>query len=342
MLILLDTVYINRYGGKILLDYLLTYIIEIDDPHNYLYLLDSRLKSDLIAKIPKSNIFIVNPSEIQRIKFYKKLFQNFNVTKIFCFSNVPPPINCKGKKVYIYFHNTLLYANNTKINIKLKLKNLYIQYLNKKYSNWLVQTKLVKKNLSKYLYVKENMILVHPFFTLPEKKIINEKLNVFFYPADGSTQKNHIYLFKTWKKYFIKYNYSPTLYVTIDEHKFPVLIQKIKLYKNIGLNIVNLGHLNYKEVVNYYASSKYVLFPSLTESFGLPLLEACIYNCKIIAANIDYVHEIIEPSITFNLNSEDNLVDIIHNCIKNDNFLKYPIIKIENNIKEIINTINEN
>ena len=342
MLILLDTVYINRYGGKTLLDYLLTYIIEKEDPKNYLFLFDSRLNSDLISKIPKSNSFIVNASEIQRIKFYKKIFQNFNITKIFCFANVPPPINCKGKKVYIYFHNTLLYSNNAKFSIKHKFKNLYIQFLNKKYYNWFVQTKLVKKNLSRYLYINEFMISVHPFFILPDKKIIDKKLNVFFYPADGSSQKNHIYLFKTWEKYFLKYNYSPTLYLTIDEQKYPFLFQKIKSYQNIGLNIVNLGHLNYKEVINYYSSSKYVLFPSLTESFGLPLLEACIYNCKIIAANVDYVHEIIEPSITFNLNKEDDLVEIIHNSINNDNFLKYPIMKIKNNIKELINTINEN
>jgi hypothetical protein len=342
MLTLIDTVYINSYGGKILLDNLLIYIIENDNPKNYIYLFDSRLNLDIILKIPKSNIYILTASEIQRKKYYKKLFQNYNITKIFCFANVPPPVNCKGKYVNIYFHNTLLYANNSKLNLQLRFKNLYIQFLNKKYYNWVVQTKLVKINLSRFLFVKENMITIHPFFSLPEKKNIEVKLNVFFYPADGTRQKNHIFLFNVWEKFFLKYNYSPTLFVTIDEKKYPLLIQSILFYKKKGLNIVNLGHLNYNEIIKYYVSSKYIVFPSLTESFGLPLLEACIYNCKIIAADLEYVHEIIQPSITFNVNSEDDLVEIIYNTIKNDNFLNHPFIKIKNNMKELIKLINEN
>ena len=342
MLTILDTVYINSYGGKSLLDYFLKYIIEKDNPKNYLYLLDSRLNLEIIVELPKSNIFILNPSEIQRLKIYKNIFKNYNVTNIFCFANVPPPINSKDKNVHIYFHNTLLYANNGRFNIKIKFKNLYIQFLNQKYYNWVVQTKLVKKNVSRYLYVNEKMISVQPFFTLPEIKNCNEKLNVFFYPADGASQKNHVFLFNVWEKYFLKYNYSPTLYVTINEKKYPLLIQKIKFYKANGLNIVNLGHVNYNEIIKYYESSKFLIFPSLTESFGLPLLEACFYNCKIIAPDLEYIHEIIQPSITFRINSEYDLVEIIHDSIKNDNFLQNPIIKIQNNIKELINKINEN
>ena len=109
MLTLIDTVYINSYGGKILLDNLLIYIIENDNPKNYIYLFDSRLNLDIILKIPKSNIYILTASEIQRKKYYKKLFQIYNITKIFCFANVPPPVNCKGKYVNIYFHNTYYY-----------------------------------------------------------------------------------------------------------------------------------------------------------------------------------------------------------------------------------------
>ena len=118
------------------------------------------------------------------------------------------------------------------------------------------------------------------------------------------------------------------------------MITKIKLYKNIGLNIVNLGHLNYKEVVNYYASSKYVLFPSLTESFGLPLLEACIYNCKIIAADLDYVYDIVEPSIAFDPFNAEKLANIIFDISERKIRLSDSKLIIKNKIFDLINLLN--
>jgi glycosyltransferase involved in cell wall biosynthesis len=42
-----------------------------------------------------------------------------------------------------------------------------------------------------------------------------------------------------------------------------------------------------------------LIYPSLFESFGLPLLEARQAGLPIIAAELDYVRDIVEPVVSF-------------------------------------------
>lgn len=48
-----------------------------------------------------------------------------------------------------------------------------------------------------------------------------------------------------------------------------------------------------------YGQSRAAIYPSLFESFGLPLLEAKEAGLPVLASERDYVRDVIEPNITF-------------------------------------------
>ena len=69
------------------------------------------------------------------------------------------------------------------------------------------------------------------------------------------------------------------------------------------LNIVNLGQLNSIEVSALYDQSAALIYPSTTESLGLPLIEANERKLPIIAAELDYVRDVVTPVETFDPHS---------------------------------------
>ena len=66
-----------------------------------------------------------------------------------------------------------------------------------------------------------------------------------------------------------------------------------------------------------YLNSKFLIFPSLNESFGLPLIEATNMGCYTAASSLDYVDEIISPSIKFDPFSIKDISKAILECVNN-------------------------
>ena len=45
----------------------------------------------------------------------------------------------------------------------------------------------------------------------------------------------------------------------------------------------------------------FLIYPSLNESLGMPLVEAVLSKCKVIASDLNYVDQVIIPSLKFTL-----------------------------------------
>ena len=50
-----------------------------------------------------------------------------------------------------------------------------------------------------------------------------------------------------------------------------------------------------------------LIFPSFFESYGLPLVEANHYKLPVIASELDYVRDILDPVETFDPNSAKSI-----------------------------------
>jgi len=81
-----------------------------------------------------------------------------------------------------------------------------------------------------------------------------------------------------------------------------------------------------------------MIFPSLKESFGLPLIEGVQANCKIIASNLNYVNELVKPTFTFNPYDEKSISEFILLALSSKKQPKSSI-KVKNSMDLLINKL---
>ena len=92
--------------------------------------------------------------------------------------------------------------------------------------------------------------------------------------------------------------------------KFPILATK-------NSKIINLGQMPRKKILKLYREKVGTLiFPSLDESFGIPLIEACINKKNIIASNSNYSKDILVNYEKFDPYSVNSISKKIKNFIK--------------------------
>ncbi len=299
-MLLIDALHINGGGGKTLLDYLISNLEnkELD----VIYLLDEKIKNHNY-RIKKSNRIIYLKSNFNnRLMFYLKNKIEFKT--IFCFGNIPPYIRTKAR-VYTYFHQ-LLYINVEK---SFSLKERFIFFLKTQILNlmkhntdkWFVQSAIVKDFFIKKYSVDSDKIKILPFF--PKKNIYNvdnvEKgSHVFLYVSNATPHKNHQILIDAFESFYLKYRIGE-LILTVSEN-YPQVFDLIKTKKEQGIPINNYGFVDNKKLNELYSKSEYLIFPSLSESFGLGIIEALEFDCKILGADLPYTYAICEPSAIFN------------------------------------------
>jgi len=337
--ILVDSIYLNSEGGKAILFQFIHYLIENKINENYYFLIDERVSKKNIL-LNKIKFEFIKPSETKRKFFYLK--NKTKYTSILCFSNVPPPIKLK-QNVFIYFHNTLfLNPINTNLSFYNRATNLlkktYIKFLNQKNYQWIVQTELIKNKVCHSFSVSDNRIKVFPIF---DSKYNNQKLNKgknrFLYVSNLSKHKNHHKLLNAFINSASKSTELIELHLTILEEEYAKSIYSTKIAAK-NLKIINHGVLSKIDLYTLYNLSNFLIYPSLNESFGLPLIESINNNCKVIAADLEYVSEIIQPSLKFDPNSESSISKSILLAVNKKNLNDSKII-VENKIDTFVEYI---
>lgn len=343
-MILIDALYINTGGAKVILESIIFQLNKERNISDYFFLFDDRLSSESYSILDKKNFFVINAKFSKRKYFYINNLKSFH--KIICLANVPPPIPIIHKSVYILFHNAHIIQPNLKLDkffaiLKYKLKWFYLLYNNRPSYNWIVQTKTMYNLLNRGLFVKKSKIVILPFFNDENFININDVKKseeiCFAYIADGQIQKNHLFLLKAWKVLFESYNINYRLILTVS-NSYPDLLFQIDKLQKAGLNIENLGLVPHSDILTIYTKINYLIYPSLIESFGLPLIEATSLGCDVIAIEKEYVTDIIKPSRTF---SEYRFMDLVESILDIYKGVELPktTICINNKMKEFIELI---
>ncbi len=337
-MLLIDAVYIHESGGKSLLDYLLE-SLEARGILFYL-LLDKRAEGKI--NIPGTCIqhWHASPSESGRKNFYRTI--PTGVTTVFCFANVPPPVKPAGKRVFIFMQNTLLLSPLGEKNlysfrekIRFFFKKAYIRYRNKKEYFWVVQTPSMRKKAVAALTLEEANIFIIPFYREPSlspTEDVHDPLK-FIYVADGVKHKNHLALFKAWEILASEYLFFPELHLTIPE-RYERLIDTFGKINRKGAKIINHEVVYSDQLEALYRQSGFLIFPSVAESFGLPLIEATCHGCGVMAADLPYVHDIAGNVLFFNPYDPDMIASVIFKRVHGP--YQSPYLKIKNHIKQLI------
>ena len=78
------------------------------------------------------------------------------------------------------------------------------------------------------------------------------------------------------------------------------MCQWIDLKKSkAGLQIENLGKLPHDDILKLYIQADALIYPSTFESFGIPLIEARQAGIAVLASELDFVRDVLDPEEVF-------------------------------------------
>ena len=335
-MILLDAIDINNSGGKILLDYLIQELEKTEK--SVFYLLDKRVEKTVPFLTAKSsNVVFLEASLINRHKFYLKNKNRFS--SVLCFGDLPPSLRLNAQ-VYTYFHQQLYikFPNDIPFTHKVlfTLKRSVLKYLFNYSDYWMLQTSTIKDNFQKKFKTSDEKLLLMPFYPPMNKveNVIKEK-HTYVYVSNAPPHKNHIRLINAFCLFYDKHK-KGKLTLTIDEN-FPHLLALINEKKILNYPINNIGFIEREQLNEVYQSSKYLIFPSLAESFGLGIVEAIEHGCKVIGADLPYIYAACEPSLIFDPFDELSISNALSQSLAEN--IKPSICHIHNKIDELISIL---
>lgn len=249
----------------------------------------------------------------------KKISHNFDI--ILYLSNLPPVSHIKNN-LTLFLQNRLIlergFPAHSPIEFKLKLiiQRLWFHFFLRKKYKVIVQTQSMKNIFLRKLYPNDIKIFSFaPTFQAKESKRItradpSKDAAVFLYPSDYQPHKNHYHLIQAW---IILKNIAPHKKLLLTIKKKDLSPQLNQLVLDGNPNVEFLGPINYQELIKLYKNVDALVFPSLCESLGLPLLEAQVFQLPVIASDLDFVKEICPMASTF---SPKDAGDIAENILK--------------------------
>ena len=216
------------------------------------------------------------------------------------FGNLPPVTKIKGTSL-LYIHSKLLlepvfkYKLTFKTRLRLIFEKLFILIFYKNIDLIIVQTPSMKR-LSNMI-LKRRKTIVIPFFDFKDsslEKQDNKQRYDFFYPSYGYTYKNHRNLILAFNL-LSKRRIFPSIVLALDSVIDMELIRFIEdqIQRN-GIKVKLVLDENFEDMYQYYHSCNALVWPSLTDSFGIPLIEASGLNKDILASDLEYIHDILE------------------------------------------------
>jgi glycosyltransferase involved in cell wall biosynthesis len=320
---------IHSGGGKILLNAL----IKSKNAQTAFFILDSRMNLNDVRG--DQLIRVIKPTILNRFLTQLWLWRNLNVHDVLlCFGNLPPLFNIKAK-VVVFIQNIYIITENPligfplKARIRISIERLWFKTRCHKVKEFFVQSPSMETKLQMYLSSLRNPNIIttkvqvfsfmnnssQTYSNTSHYKFFSQKVYDFIYPASGEVHKNHLKLIDAFV-ILSKEGYFPSLVLTLDSNKFSDIIEIIDSLKNkFKLNIYNLGFLPHESLLKLYQNCSNLIYPSLFESLGLPLLEAKQIQLPIIASELDYVRDFVIPKETFDPNSSLSIARAIKRAL---------------------------
>jgi len=148
-------------------------------------------------------------------------------------------------------------------------------------------------------------------YRLPERFI--------FFPANLWPHKNHLRLFEALK--IVRQKYQPDCYLVLSgvfqaqQARLKALVIEHGLQEAVQI----LGYVPYTDLPGLYAAAELLVFPSLFEGFGMPVIEAMACGCPVVCANTTSLPEIAgEAAILVDPYNVAEIAEAIHLALCNE------------------------
>lgn len=255
---------------------------------------------------PTSNIKVlrfpwVKRSWVHRVLFEvfvaHKLVSRYKADEVFSLQNLMILFTKVEQKIYLhqiipYIDHKFSIFKDRKLWVYQNIISKIINFSLKRVSTIIVQADWIKEKIVKLAKIPEDRIIVDK----PILKVVNGSLFkrfdksqpiTFFYPAAAYSYKNHEVILKAVQKIGKPLNQTYEVIFTISKYDNDISIRMSKLIESNNLPVKMIGAQSIDTVYSYYSKSV-LLFPSLLETIGLPLLEAKAQNTPIIASDMLY------------------------------------------------------
>jgi glycosyltransferase involved in cell wall biosynthesis len=302
---------IHQGGGKVLLSSLLK---ALPPKWPVLLLADRRMPlDDLDARVEARRI---KPSLAARISAEKQLAREaVPGDRVLCFGNQPPLFRLAAH-VTLFVQNRLLIDGSDlrsfppQMRLRLLLERQWLARRLRYCNEVLVQTATMAR-LFAQRFPTASAPRILPFMQEPgvpaspaaSREQSRAPMTDFLYIASGEPHKNHLTLLEAWRL-LADGGMRPSLTLTVDHHRHAelasIINQAIAAY---GLKIDNIGTIRHEAALTLYRQARALVYPSVLESFGIPLLEAHQAGLDILAPERDYVRDLLDPVESFDPDS---------------------------------------
>lgn len=225
------------------------------------------------------------------------------------------PIKVKGKKIVLMRHSFLVdesiyCAANFGTRIVDTLRRFLFQLTLRSADDVLVQSSYMKDLLlEKYkmqkhnVHVRPNPITVVANLSASHSEQTErptEKIVLYvsrFYP-----HKNHSFLLDLADRHKgVMREENIKIYITVDPNlgSFAKAFLRIILSRQLDDIIINIGEVANEALAAYYEKACCFFFPSKSETFGNPLVEAMSFGLPIVAPDLGYARAVCEDAALY-------------------------------------------
>jgi glycosyltransferase involved in cell wall biosynthesis len=134
-----------------------------------------------------------------------------------------------------------------------------------------------------------------------------------YYPAASWPHKNHRTLLTAMRILCDQYDFDGQLVLTgIAMQAHGDMLWDIERL-GLGERVKVLGYLPYEELPFLYNLARLMVFPSLFEGFGIPLVEAMACGCPVVCSRAASIPEVVgEAGVTFDPLSAEDMADKVN------------------------------
>lgn len=316
--IIVDCFGVRDGGGSRLVEILVTFLGICRPSWQWVWCVEPEVKLQLMrAGVPDNVLFVVNMDGSGWLTRYRWLNQKLprlavrlGADMLFCFANLPPIVPVVPTVLLIQQMKALEAPSKAgfRNGLRLRLLNHYIRRAAPAAQKIVVQSQEMRLLLGAQIPSVSSRIEVIPSPVLVENvgESRPDTVHVFSrlgrpciaYISLPRPHKNHINLIRALALVH-KTNPEVTLALTATgpdkgtcDPVIRSLHQEIKA-SGVDHAVAWLGVLNASEVADLYRSADILIFPSLKESFGLPLAEAMSIGRPVLASDLAFAHEIL-------------------------------------------------
>ena len=328
MKILIDGRWILQTGIGRYIYQTIEQILLLDKTNQYILLIRSEDKAKIKLKAPNLSLL---PVDIQWYGFKEQtaLLAVLNEQKpdLVHFTNFNFPLRYKGKFVITVHDLTLLHFKNIRKNIASKpiymvkdniMRLVLRQGINRARAIF-APSEYVKEDIASMYKIRRNKIyVVHEAATNPYQRarvdLVKMGINKPFllYVGNAYPHKNLERLILAFGKLVTKYVLDYQLVIAGKKDDFHAALEEEVNKSGLEGRVLFTGYVNDSELAGLYKASSAYVFPSLSEGFGLPALEAMSYGTPVISSNSTCLPEILgDSAVYFDPKNIDNIAKVI-------------------------------